>query len=217
MGLMQRLGDIFRANWDETLEGPTDMGPSLQEAVRQMEAAVVEARRETSRALAQEKVLARSLAHHRQQVEDWQRRAERAVQAGDDEAARRALLHRQEWAKMVDALEEQTAAAAEASQATRQRFETMQQKLDEVKRQLGVIVARQQAVAAKRKIGEVSFETSAFAKYERISDRVEQAEAEAEALRELEPGLSPASAVAAENDEVEAALAQLKRAVRPTA
>ena len=216
MGLFQRFGDIISANLNDMVDRFEDPEKMLKQAVREMEAAIVEARRETARAMASEKLAAKELADSERQSADWAKRAEQAVRAGDDALARKALTRKQEHDKVTAALQDQTAAAAEASQTLRRQLEAMQSKLAEANRRLGTLVARQKAAAVRAKIqagvGGVEMNSEAFDKFERLRKKVDRVEAETEALRELDMGDSaPEQEDAAGDLDVEAALAELKK------
>ena len=218
MGLFGRVGDILSANLNDMVDRFEDPEKMLKQAVREMEAAIVEARRETARAMAAEKLAGKDLADSERQVRDWQRRAEQAVRAGDDALARKALARKQEHDKVSAALRDQATAAAEASGALRRQLEAMQAKLSEATRRLGTLTARNKAAAVRARmeagVGEVGMNTEAFEKFERLRKKVERVEAETEALQELQTGLPSArvEAPAGGRDEsVDAELAELKK------
>jgi phage shock protein A len=217
MGLFQRVGDFLAANLNDMVERFEDPETMLRQAVREMETAIGQAKQETARAMASEKLAGKSLAEHRRQAQDWQQRAERAVQAGDDVLARKALSRKHEYDRMVAALQDQAAAAAETSQTLRRQLYAMQAKLAEAKRRLGALVARQRAAEVRSRLqtaaGVAEVDPSAFEKFERLRQKVEQAEAETEALRELDAGTVPQAEPepAPANAGLEAELASLKR------
>jgi phage shock protein A len=215
MGLFKRLQDIITANLGDVVEGCDDPEPVLKQAIREMEEAIGEAKRETARAMAAERLAAKDLADSERQADDWRRQAAQAVGAGDDDKARKALARKQEHDKVSAALRDQTAATGEASRILRHQLEAMQAKLAEAKRRLGTLAARQKAAAVRLRSADAHFETEAFAKFDRISGKIARVEAEAEALRELEAGGRPAPeadpAAEGPNPDVEAELAELKK------
>jgi phage shock protein A len=101
----------------------------------------------------------------------------------------------------------------------RRQLEAMQAKSAEAKRRLGTLIARKKAAAVQSKIQLASqdpdWNQDAFAKFERLREKVELAEAEAEALRELsgDPILldTLATEIATRDLEVESELEQLKK------
>ncbi len=215
MGLIKRLQDILAANMGDAVESCENPEPMLKQAIREMETAIAEARRETARAMAAEKLAGNDLADSERQAAEWQRRAEQAVRAGDDAQARTALARKQECDRVTAALRDQMRSAAEASAALRQQLEAMQAKLGEATRRLGTLVARQKSAAARVKSADPTFQMEAFAKFDRMSEKVARVEAEAEALAELHR--SSRSAPTADfpppesGPDVEAELAELKK------
>lgn len=224
MGLFQRFSDILSANLNEMADRFEDPETMLKQVVREMEASIAEAKQEVVRAMASEKMVKKNLADNERQVREWQQRAEKAVQAGDDALARKALLRRQEHDKIVAALRDQDEAAAQSCQTLRRQLEAMQAKLAEAKRRVGTLAARKKAadVRARTLTGAaaVELDTDAFEKFERLREKVERAEAEADALRELETGLAPEPVPVPEPEAepaetgVEAELAALRRKIR---
>ena len=215
MGLFKRLQDIITANLGDVVEGSDNPEPLLRQAIAEMEAAIGEAKRETARAMAAEKLAANELADSERQSRDWQLQAEKAIRAGDDALARKALSRKQEHDKVSAALRNQLAAASEASRILRHQLEAMQAKVSDAKRRIGTLAARQKAAAVRMKSADPHFETEAFAKFDRISGKIARVEAEAEALRELETGghtRPGAESTAGKGDlDIEAELAELKR------
>lgn len=224
MGLFQRISDILSANFNEMMDRFEDPEKMLRQAIREMEQSIVEATTETAKVLASEKLLARQLAKNRDGVQEWQRRAELAVSSGDDDLARKALGRKQEHQKLVVALEEQQASSEQTTRTLRCQLEAMQAKLAEAKRSLATLAARKRAADFKKKVESShrvlkGAETSAdaFAKFDRLREKVEQAEAEADALADLRRELEGdcAEPVRSLGDlEIDAELANLKKQVQ---
>lgn len=221
MGLFDRISDIISANLNDMAEQFEDPEKMLRQAVREMEESLVDARHQTAKAMASEKLVERELAHNEKESTNWKNRAENAVRSGDDDLARKALLRKQEHDKLAVALRDQLAAARDASQTLRHQFEGMQAKLSEAKRTLATLSARQRAAEVRKKIhshaaqDDRGIDDVAFAKFDRLRERVAQTEAEAEALAELEcrtdlPPSRSASSVRG-GDDIDEQLAALKR------
>ncbi len=224
MSVFQRVSDIISANLNEMIEKFEDPAKMLKQAMGEMDAAIAEAKRDVAKAIAGERLLAKELAEHEGQAQQWAQRAERAVVAGDDDVARKALTRRQEHDCLRAALSDQHAAAVVASQVLRRQFEAMQAKLAEAQRRFGTLSARNKAAQVRSRlelgVPDPRWNTRAFAKFDRLRGKVEQAEAEADALRELSAASSAASApsrVTSRGEvevEVEAELLELKQKLR---
>lgn len=220
MGLFQRISDIISANLNEMTDNLENPEAMLKQAIREMEQSISNATQEAAKVLANEKLMARELASNEQHVRDWHSKAERAVDAGDDTLARKALGRKQEHAKLVTALRDQLQSAQEASRTLKHQLEGMQAKLAEAKRNLATLSARKRAAEFKKKMNsspsmlESSGANDAFAKFERMREKVERAEAEADALAELRSESTPAAeswTSPAPNEEIDAELAALKK------
>ena len=209
MGMFKRIGDIISANLGEMADQFEDPEVMLKQAVREMEESIQEATQETARALANEKKLARELARNQSEVGQWQSRAEKAVESGDDELARKALSRKREHEKLAVALDDQMTAAKDAAQTLRHQLEAMKAKLTEAKRNLSTLAARNKAAQVRKKVytqradAEIELDDTAFDKFERMREKVEQAEAEAEALAELQ-GIDVGSSAELHEAETEA-------------
>jgi phage shock protein A len=224
MGIFSRISDIISANFNELADQFEDPEKMLKQAIREMEESIAEATQQTAKAMANEKTLSRELDRNRQQAEQWQSRAQTAVAAGDDGLARKALNRKREHESLAAALEDQIASAREAASSLKRQLEGMRAKLAEAKRSLSTLSARKRAANFRKRVecqaaGLVAeADEGAFAKFDRLKAKVEQAEAEAEALAELRAGAKPVQPVEEEfpeeNLDVDSELAELKKKMR---
>jgi phage shock protein A len=225
MGFFKRISDIISANLSEMADQFEDPEAMLKQAIREMEQSIAEVTQQTAKAMANEKTLLRELERNRAQAAQWQDRAVKAVQSDDDSLARKALARKNEHEKLVVALEDQSEAAREASGALRHQLEGMKAKLAEAKRNLATLAARQRAADFRKTLDTqgaclcTDVDDSAFAKFDRLKAKVEQAEAEAEAMAELRgspraASVDDAAEVSEEQLDVAAELAALKRGLK---
>ncbi len=226
MGFFKRISDIVSANLNELTEGFEDPERMLKQAIREMEDSISEVTQQTTKAMANEKTLSRELQRNRAQHAQWQDRATVAVEAGDDGLARKALTRKNEHAKVVEALEDQLESAQEASGVLRRQLAAMKAKLAEAKRNLSTLSARKRAADFRKKMDSqaagvtTEVNNNAFAKFDRLKSKVEQAEDEAEAMAELragEVGAAPADLEDVPDDselDVAAELAELKKTLQ---
>jgi phage shock protein A len=186
----------------------------LKQAVREMETALGQLMDGAARAIAHHKLLQRQLSELRAAVVRRLKLAEAAVARGDEDAARRELRHRAEHQRLADGLQRQVETADALGQRLRNQVSTMRIRLAEAHRKLVDITARNRAAAAQRKFVEnLPDETCAatvWSNFETMCSRVEQSEAETDALLELlgEPEMAEVL-----DAEVEAELRALKEKV----
>ena len=222
MGIFKRISDIISANLNELTEGFENPELMLKQAISEMEDSIHHATRETAKAIANGKTIEKELRNNQSQVQKWHERAAQAISAGDDGLARKALKRKQEHEKLVAALEDQKALAQDAGQSLRRQLEAMKAKLAEAKRNLATLSARQRAADFRKRMQTLDtgvgteLDRDAFAKFDRLRNKVEHAEAEAEAFAELNGSPKDKHELDEQfepNDDIEidAQLAELKR------
>ena len=221
MGIFSRISDIVSANFSEMVEKFEDPETMLRQAIREMEDAIVQSKKDVAKSMANEKLVGKELATNEKEVDTWTQRATAAVEAGDDGLARKALERKRGHEKIVSALKDQHEAAADAATTLRHQLDAMQAKLAEAQRQLGTLAARKKAAEVKAKVSQIGqtndLDQKAFEKFERMRRKVEMAEAEAEAMAELSGDLAGKAAedrgvtAKAEDLDIEAELAKLKQ------
>ena len=217
MGLFRRISDIVSANMHDLVDEAEDPEATLKQAVDEMGRSITDARRATARAIANQKLLTGRLADSRAGASMWHDRAAEAVRAGDDERARRALLEKQERDKTTAALSGQLEAAGESVETLRRQLGQMQGKLTEAKRSTATLTARHRAAQTRRQAVEPEATDDAFARFDRMSEKVAMAEAEADAMCELATDLAPRpeplgeSVASSDEADVDAELVALKQ------
>jgi phage shock protein A len=183
--VLQRLWKIFCANWNEEAPGEGLAG-ELQDVLREMELAVGQTRAEAARLLAEARLAAGRQEEQQREAAYWQQQAEQAVLAGEDDRARTALARKQEAERLASALREQAVAAT----ALEEELTAQKHGLAEARLEAGVLQARHQAAEIRRRDFPPAFDTAAFGRYNRICQRMDQEEARADAVRDLDAELS---------------------------
>jgi phage shock protein A len=214
MGLVKRVSNLFSANLNDLIDQCENPEKMLRQAVRDMETSFGKLMDGAARAIAHHKLLTRQLQEQQRAVERRRQLAEAAVTRGDDHAARRELRQKAEHQQLVEALNEEAASAEALGTRLRNQVTAMRIKLAEARRKLADLSARNLAATARRKFVETlpaevtcGAASSTFAT---MCARVEQSEAETEALLEL---LGDGDTTAPIDAEIEAELQALKESV----
>jgi phage shock protein A len=213
MGLLKRMSGLVTANLNDLIDQCEDPEKMLRQAVRDMETALGQLMDGAARAIAHHKLLSRQLNDERDAIARGMKLAEAAVARGDDETARRELVRKAEHQRVADALARQVVTADALGQRLRRQVTAMRIKMAEARRKLVDITARNRASAAQRKFVEHLPDEScvgrAWSNFDAMCGRVEQSEAETEALLEL---LGDPDTTVPLDTEVEAELRALKEA-----
>lgn len=186
-GVFSRMTDILKSNINEVLDRAEDPEKMIRQMVREMEEAVSKATASVGTAVANQKRLERQYKEKEDQVGEWQGKAERAVEAGEDDLARRALERKgllQEAAReLKPALEE----SQQAANQLRLQLRELKTKLEEARTRQGTLVARHRAAEARKRLAQSisGLGSDAFSSFERFEHKIESSEAEADAHSEI--------------------------------
>ncbi len=217
MGIFKRISDILSANINHLLDKAEDPEKMIKQVINEMYEKIQEARTATAQAIAAEKQLKKELDVNQQQVEEWRTKAMQTVEAGDDDLARKALSRKKEHEHIVAGLQTQWESSHAAAENLKVQFQALQAKLAEAKRKQSALIARQRAAEAQRDIqktlSNVDIDKSAFDKFDRMEEKVEQMEAEAQAMTELateDASLEKEFQDIGDKEEIEDELAKLK-------
>ncbi len=196
MGLFSRLGTLIRSNINELINKAEDPEKMLNQVLVDMKAQLVEAKKQVAVAIADEKRLKKQYEQEALKAQEWERKAMLAVKAGDDNLARAALARKAEHDEVAETLRQQWDAQKQSVEQLKTALRGLDNKIEEAKRKRNILVSRQKRAEAQRTINETLSNinsTSAFDTFERMSERVTQLEAEAEATAELGGALPEAS------------------------
>ena len=186
-GIFSRMADIMKANINELLNRAEDPEKMIRQMILEMEEAVNKATASVGTAVANEKRLERQHLGKKDQIESWQKKAELAVQSGEDDLARRALERRSAIGEAVKDLEAAFDESRRTSEQLKNQLTQLKAKLDEARTRQGALIARRRAAEARKQIAQrvSGVGDDAFSSFERFRQRVENEEAEADAHQEI--------------------------------
>jgi phage shock protein A len=193
MAILDRIAMVIRSNLNALINQAEDPEKMLDQILIDMRQQLQEAKREVAAAIADERRLAAQLEAARAQVNEWDRRAVLAVERGEDDLAREALRRKAEQQQLAAGYQSQWEAQEASTTNLKQALRALSEKIDEATRKKNLLVARQKRAEAQKHIHEVMTglsDTSAFEAFDRMAARVDQIEAQAEATVELSQELS---------------------------
>jgi phage shock protein A len=190
MVFFHRLTDIVTCNLSSLLSAAADPRTAIDAIVREINEGLAGARRSTTTAAAQIDRIATELEEHRRHAAEWLAQARTELTAGREDAARTALVRKQEVDAVVAGLEQQQTAARATHEHLVTVLRALEGRLAEARRrqrELASPTAANEPVAA----GESGLPGARHAAAEWVLDggRAAQVEAELAALRaELDRG-----------------------------
>lgn len=187
MGIFNRVSDVIKANINDLLDRAEDPEKMIKQMVLEMEESVNKATLSVAQSIANEKQLQRRLEKERANVNDWQSKAEQAIGAGRDDLAKAALEKKIIAQKNVNDLEPTFQTAKATAERLKSQLDELRKKLDEARSRQNTLIARSNAAKAEKQLNQAMSGTGsdAFSKFEKMENKVEQMEAEAEAFGEL--------------------------------
>lgn len=191
MALFERLRRLIRANFSELLRGAEDPERALSKLLAAMNEQLIESKRSVANAIADQKRLERQAENQRAAAVEWERKAIAALQANNEGLARQALERKQREELYLQQLTQQADRQRSAVDDLKAALRDLHDRLDEAQRKKNLLVARAKRAEAQRRIQEVMTgfgDGSAFDAFEEMAARVDQLEAQTEALGELSPG-----------------------------
>lgn len=179
MGIFDRVSRLFKSNANAALDKMQDTGKEVEQLLLDMEEALRRARGDTQKGMAAEKLLAQRVSAVEKRVADWERHAQDAVRAGDDDLAAQALQAQQQAEQEFALARREHAEAAKTAAVQQEALKKLEARLREAKQRKGTIKAK----IAVGKTGTV--QSDALAEFERMAGRVDDSEGMVEAEREL--------------------------------
>lgn len=178
MGTFSRISNVVRAEVDDVLNKIEDPKKMVRQMVLDMEDALDDAVVAVAQAMASEKLLARRIAQKREESALWARKAEGAMDAGEEELARKALFQKVAVDEAVNTLQK---AREEAEEVTA----TLKQRLAELKAKLASARAQQSTLAIRKQVVQEMRQDARVAAYDRFVRDVAREEATAEIYAEM--------------------------------
>jgi phage shock protein A len=215
MGVFTRLRDIISSNVNCMLDRAEDPEKLIRLMIQEMEDTLVEIKAGCAGAMAARKKVERELSGTQARAEDWQAKAELAVDKGREDLAREALITRRAFLQRVQELEQEAEAGGALVEQYHDDISQLEQKLATVREKQRVLIQRHKlAHQQKRAQSDIRKAESAevMLKFEQFENRVERMEAEAQIVNlGRQPGLAEQIDRLAGDEQVEQELAALKK------
>ncbi len=188
MGFFGRLAQLIKSNLNDLINRAEDPEKMLNQVILDMNTQLVEAKKQVAVAIADEKKLQKQHNNEASVAEEWERKAMMAIRAGDDALAKEALLRKKEHDALAVQYKEQWEKQRVAVDSLKTALRALNNKIEEAKRKKNVLIARKRRAEAMKSIQETMSglsDTSAFETFDRMAQKIDQIEAEAEAGAEI--------------------------------
>jgi phage shock protein A len=191
MGLFDRIGRVVRANVNSLISGAEDPEKILEQTVIEMQHDLIQLRQAVAHAIATQKRTERQASQSQATAEEWYRRAQLALQKGEDTLAREALTRRKSYQDTAMALTEQIQQQSGIVSLLKQNLAKLESQLSDARTKKDMYIARARSAKASEKLNEMMGRIgtgNALSAFEKMEEKVLQMEARSEAIAELNSG-----------------------------
>jgi len=205
MGIFSRLAQLIKSNLNDLINRSEDPEKMLNQIVLEMNNQLVEAKKQVASSIADEKRLAKQLEQETANAQEWERRAMMALRAGNEALAKEALARKREREEFAATLKDQWTKQKTSVEQLKTALRLLSDKIEEASRKKNVLIARKKRAEAQKAIQETMTglrDQSAFETFDRMAQKVDQIEAEADAQTDLAKEMSGDS-LAAQFDNLE--------------
>jgi len=188
MGLLERVSTLIRANLNDMIDRAEDPEKMIKQVMMDMENQYLQVKTQVAVSIADLHMLEKKLRENEEGGKEWMRKAEIAVDKGQDDLARAALDRYQTSQRLTQSYKEQVDDQRLQVDALKSALQKLEQKLEEAKSKRDLLLARHRRSVALGKAARaqtVLGDESKSATFDRLKDRVHHTEAVATAEVEL--------------------------------
>ncbi len=188
MGIFKRLRDLTMASINDLLDKAEDPVKMLSQFLRDMEEDIMEAESAVAKQIAIEKKFKQQTEEAEDMVNRRGEQAMKALEQGNEELARKALQDKKEHQARYDEFKRQYDIAKTNADQLRSQLSEMKDEFTKMKNKKDLLIARAESAKAQKQINQAmsGFGTDNAAKgFDRMTEKVLQMEAEAEASKEM--------------------------------
>jgi phage shock protein A len=188
MGLFDRISRVFRSNVNAAVSAAEDPEKILEQTVVDMQEDLVKLRQAVAGAIASQKRIEQQYKQADVQADEWYKRAQLALQKGEETLAREALSRKQTFSETAVSLKQQLDQSSGQVAKMRQGMTDLESKIAKYKTEKDMLKARAKAAKATEQLSQAMGQidtTSAVGAFDRMKEKVLEMEAKSEAIAEL--------------------------------
>ncbi len=188
MAIFQRIGDLLKANINDLIDKAENPEKMVKQIIIDMEEQVRSATQSLGQVMGSERQAQKQLENAKKTSADWEAKAKLALQAGNQELAKKALANKVTVDSNVTTLQASYDNISMQVGELRNRVEILRSKLEEARAKQNMLIARSKMADAQKSVATTLSGTdssSAFAKLDKMEQKIESKEAEAQAFSDM--------------------------------
>jgi len=188
MGVFSRLSDILKSNINDLLDKAEDPEKMVKQIIIDMQKELTTATQNLGKAKASERLAQKKMDDAVKVSQSWESKAKAALSQGNQEMAKQALAKKVKADEDVAAYTEMYQSICTQTEAIEDQVEVLKSKLDEAKSRQAMLIARSQMADTRKALAKSQggFDgASALEKFDRMEEKIQRKEAEADAFAEI--------------------------------
>lgn len=188
MGLFDRITRVVKANLNDLVNKAEDPEKILEQSIMDMQEDLVQLRQAVASSIAAQKRTEQQYNQAQSQADQWQQRAQLALQKGDENLAREALTRKKTHSETATSLKTSLDQQTSQVDTLKRNLMALESKISEARTKKDMLKARITAAKAQEQLNNTigSLNTSsAMSSFDRMEEKVLQIEARAGASAEL--------------------------------
>lgn len=189
MSVFKRLGDLLRANINDLIDKAEDPEKMVKQIIQDMDKELVKSTQALGKAMASERQIEKQMNDAKAKSADWENKAKLALQAGDQELAKKAVEEKLKVDEKVAQFTQMYESVHAQTEQIKAQVEELKAKLEEAKSRQAMLIARSQMADTQKdlaqSLGGMNTSENAFAKMDKMEEKIARKEAEAQAFSEI--------------------------------
>jgi phage shock protein A len=214
MGVLDRVSTLVRANINDLISRAEDPEKVIRQLLLDMNNQLIQVKTQVAAAIADERRLQKRYEENQKKADEWQRKAELAVERGQDDLAKEALSRKLTFQQVADGFKQQWTEQSAQVEQLKEALGQLEAKISEANTKKDLLIARSRRAKAETNIRKTLAGVDAggaLSEFERMEEKVEEDEARAKAYADLDQDtLDEKFKQLEEEDELSRELAALK-------
>ncbi|MCI8444601.1 MAG: PspA/IM30 family protein [Clostridia bacterium] len=188
MAILERMSDLIRANINDLIDKAENPEKMVKQIIIDMESQLRKATQGLGTAMGSLNQVKKQLETAQKQADMWQAKAKTCLEQGNEELAKQALGNKVKQDKMVAQYQEMSSSMEVQVNEIKSQVDLLKQKLEEARSKQAMLIARSQMADAKTKMAKTlgnMDSKSAFAKMDKMEQKIQSKEAEADAFSDV--------------------------------
>lgn len=188
MAIFQRIGDILKANINDLLDKCEDPEKMIKQIIIDMEKEQEKCTNALGQAMGSQRQLGKQLEKAKAESASWENKAKAALAQGNQDLAKMALQRKVTADNQVTQYQQMYDTATAQVNTIKGQVDALKMKLDEARSKQSMLIARSKMADAQKNLAKTlgnMDSSSAFAKLDKMEEKIEAKEAQADAFSDL--------------------------------